>query len=119
LTFGAIRLTPGRELDKLNRAWVQIQKRNPRQPEVGREPGLWLLRRRMRVGVDRFQATGADVGINFRRLFNLEPGAYHTEASVEFNLRRNPAPLVDDFPSPFAVNHLFFISVRVIGNIQN
>ena len=40
----------------------------------------------MRIGVDRFQSTGADVGTNFRRLFNLEPGAYHTEASFSLIL---------------------------------
>jgi hypothetical protein len=52
-----------------------------------REPGpLNFLRPRMRIGVDRFQSTGADVGTNFRRLFNLELGAYHTEASFSLIL---------------------------------
>jgi len=30
-------------------------------------PSRWLLRPRMRVGVNRFQATGAHVGVDFRR----------------------------------------------------
>src|SRR5262249_49814700 len=38
---------------------------------------------------------------------------------VQFNLRRNLAFLLDDHSSPFAVNHLFFISVRVINNASN
>ena len=42
------------------------------------------------------------------------------DRSVEqFNLRRNPVFLLDDYPLPFAVNHLFFISVRVIHNARN
>lgn len=45
----------------------------------------------MRVGVNRFlidecQRGYKNVGVNFRCLFNLEPGAYHTEGVVQFNL---------------------------------
>jgi hypothetical protein len=40
-------------------------------------------------------------------------------SAVQFNLRRNPVFLLDDYPLPFAVNHLFFISVRVIHNARN
>ena len=30
----------------------------------------------------------------------------------------NLAFLLDDYPSPFAVNHLFFVSLRVIDNVR-
>ena len=47
------------------------------------------------------------------RKFGLNPSV------VQFNFRKNPAFLLDDYPSLFAVNHLFFVSVRVINNLQN
>jgi hypothetical protein len=53
----------------------------------------------VRVGVNRFQSTGADDGINFRWLFNLEPGAYHTVASFNSILRSHD----DRRPSKFIV----------------
>src|SRR5215813_5053163 len=46
-------------------------------------------------------------------------GVRQVRGVVQFNLRRNLAFLLDDHSSPFAVNHLFFISVRVINNASN
>src|SRR4030095_4044165 len=37
----------------------------------------------------------------------------------QFNLRQILAFLLHDYPSPFALNHLFFISVRVINNARS